>query len=183
MYGVARVAVTARQRDSLSSQQGARWPAERRVMPSRPAVTVHTGWQRPTIHADVDARVALPPAGQLSRACTRTRAVGERQRRGAAGSGGCSGAVAAAAELHAFRPRHASKTVKNWAGRWPGQSEALSCWAVPGRQGGGDSQTVTARQSEQPAGSPAASRAPRHAFKAGRNGPHSLAATNHPRRR
>jgi hypothetical protein len=84
MYGVARVAVTARQRDSLSSQQAARWPAKRRVMPSRPAVTVHTGWQRPTIHADVDARVALPPAGQLSRACTRTRAAGERQRRGAA---------------------------------------------------------------------------------------------------
>jgi hypothetical protein len=51
MYGVARVAVTARQRDSLSSQQAARRPAERHVIPSRPAVTVHTGWQRPTIHA------------------------------------------------------------------------------------------------------------------------------------
>ena len=79
MYGVARVAVTARQRDSLSSQQGARWPAERRVMPSRPAVTVHTGWQRPTIHADVDARVALPPAGQLRNACASRGAVDERQ--------------------------------------------------------------------------------------------------------
>ena len=79
MYGVARVAVTARQRDGLSSQQAAWWPAERHVMPSRPAVTVHTGWQRPTIHADVDARVALPPTGQLSRACARTRAAGERQ--------------------------------------------------------------------------------------------------------
>ena len=33
MYGVARVAVTARQRDCLSSQQAAGWPAERRVMP------------------------------------------------------------------------------------------------------------------------------------------------------
>ena len=64
--------VTARQRDRLSSQQAARRPAERRVMPSRPAVTVHTGWQRSTSHTDVDARVALPPAGQLSRACTRT---------------------------------------------------------------------------------------------------------------
>eukprot|EP01046_Picozoa_sp_COSAG06_P003214 COSAG06_NODE_122_length_23062_cov_43.568990_5_plen_226_part_00 len=72
MYGVARVVVTARQRDSLSSQQAARRPAERHVMPSRPAVTVHTGWQRSTTHTDVDARVALPPAGQLSRACTRT---------------------------------------------------------------------------------------------------------------
>ena len=82
MYGVARVAVTARQRDSLSSQQAARRPAERHVMPSRPAVTVHTGWQRSTTHTDVDARVALPPAEQLSRACTRTRAVGERQWRG-----------------------------------------------------------------------------------------------------
>ena len=82
MYGVARVAVTARQRDSLSSQQAAWRPAERHVMPSSPAATVHTGWQRPTIHVDVDARVALPPTGQLSRACTRTRAVGERQWRG-----------------------------------------------------------------------------------------------------
>ena len=71
--------VTARQRDRLSSQQAARRPAERHVMPSRPAVTVHTGWQRSTSHTDVDARVALPPAEQLSRACTRTRAVGERQ--------------------------------------------------------------------------------------------------------
>ena len=51
-------------------------------MPSMPAVTVHTGWQRSTSHTDVDARVALPPAEQLSRACTRTRAVGERQWRG-----------------------------------------------------------------------------------------------------
>ena len=66
------MAVTARQRDSLSSQQAAWRPAERHVMPSRPAVTVHTGWQRSTTHTDVDARVALPPAGQLSRACTRT---------------------------------------------------------------------------------------------------------------
>ena len=48
-------------------------------MPSMPAVTVHTGWQRSTSHTDVDARVALPSVEQLSRACTRTRAVGERQ--------------------------------------------------------------------------------------------------------
>ena len=48
MYGVARVAVTARQRDSLSRQQAARRPAERHVMPSRPAVTVHTG-SSPTV--------------------------------------------------------------------------------------------------------------------------------------
>ena len=31
MYGVARVVVTARQRDRLSSQQAARWPAKRHV--------------------------------------------------------------------------------------------------------------------------------------------------------
>jgi hypothetical protein len=48
MYGVASVVLTARQRDSLSSQQAARWPAERHVMPSRPAVTVHTG-SSPTV--------------------------------------------------------------------------------------------------------------------------------------
>ena len=42
------MAVTARQRDSLSSQQAARRPAERHVMPSRPAVTVHTG-SSPTV--------------------------------------------------------------------------------------------------------------------------------------
>ena len=47
MYGVARVVVTARQRDSLSSQQAARRPAERHVMPSRPAVTVHGGGREP----------------------------------------------------------------------------------------------------------------------------------------
>ena len=88
MYGVARVVVTARQGDRLSSQQAARWPAKRHVMPSMPAVTVHTGCQRSTSHTDVDARVALPPAEQLSRACTRTRAAGERQRRGAAAAPG-----------------------------------------------------------------------------------------------
>ena len=50
-----------------------RWPAKRHVMPSMPGVTLLTGCQRSTSHTDVETLVALPPAEQLSRACTRTR--------------------------------------------------------------------------------------------------------------
>jgi hypothetical protein len=42
--------------------------------------------------------------------------------------------------------------------------------------------TVRQRDSLSSQQAAAASRAPRHSFKAGRNGPHRLAATNHPRR-
>jgi hypothetical protein len=55
MYGVASVVVTARQRDSL---QAARWPAERHVMPSRPAVTVHTG-SSPTVATAIPVLVRV----------------------------------------------------------------------------------------------------------------------------
>jgi hypothetical protein len=47
--------VTARQRDSL---QAARWPAERHVMPSRPAVTVHTG-SSPTVATAIPVLVRV----------------------------------------------------------------------------------------------------------------------------
>ena len=52
------MAVTARQRDSLSSQQAARRPAERHVMPSRPAVTVHTG-SSPTVATAIPVLVRV----------------------------------------------------------------------------------------------------------------------------
>ena len=77
LYQVARVVMTARQRDGLSEQPAASPAASRRRGSRQPGS--HTRWQHPPTHTDVDARVALPPAGQLSRACTRTRAAGERQ--------------------------------------------------------------------------------------------------------
>ena len=46
---IARVAVTARQRDSLSSQQAARRPAERHIMPSGSPASVHAQVQVHTV--------------------------------------------------------------------------------------------------------------------------------------
>ena len=66
LYQVARVVMTARQRDGLS-QQPAASPAASRWRGSRQPGS-HTRWQHPPTHTDVDARVALPRAGPLSRA-------------------------------------------------------------------------------------------------------------------
>ena len=66
LYQVARVVMTARQRDGLSQQPAASPAASRRRGSRQPGS--HTRWQHPPTHTDVDARVALPRAGPLSRA-------------------------------------------------------------------------------------------------------------------
>ena len=66
LYQVARVVMTARQRDGLSQQPAASPAASRRPGSRQPGS--HTRWQHPPTHTDVDARVALPRAGPLSRA-------------------------------------------------------------------------------------------------------------------
>ena len=67
MYGVARVVVTARQRDRLNSQQAARWPAERHIMPSGSPASVHAQAQVHTVQMwGRTAPPVLAPAHEAS---------------------------------------------------------------------------------------------------------------------
>jgi len=80
--GLSSVARGQEQSRAASSQHSEPAGAPRHAAKARRYA--HTGRQRGDQQVDVDARDAAPPAGQLSRACTRTRAAGERQRRGVA---------------------------------------------------------------------------------------------------